>query len=89
PKNPVRSGSLSELLNLPATVTLAVVVVVIVLAITTVFCVALLRALPPDVPRIIEPFSQLCTAIVNWMTGMRLRGKRGQGRDDRSPGEQS
>lgn len=59
---------MSELLNLPATVTLAVVVVVIVLAITTVFCVALLRALPPDVPRIIEPFSQLCTAIVNWMT---------------------
>lgn len=85
----MRSGSLSELLNLPATVTLAVVVVVIVLAITTVFCVALLRALPPDVPRIIEPFSQLCTAIVNWMTGMRFRGKRGQGRDDRSPGEQS
>ncbi|WP_074338583.1 hypothetical protein [Mycobacteroides abscessus] len=80
---------MSESLNLPVTVTLAVVVVVIVLAIAAVFCVALLRALPPDVPRIIEPFSQICTAIVGWMTGVRFRGIRGQGRDGRSSGEQS
>ncbi|MDO3170173.1 hypothetical protein P5V90_24645 [Mycobacteroides abscessus subsp. abscessus] len=69
--------------------TLAVVAMVIVLAIAAVFCVALLRALPPDVPRIIEPFSQLCTAIVSWMTGTRFREKHSQGRDERFPGEQS
>lgn len=54
-------------------VAVAASVVVVVLAITVVFCVALLRALPPDVPRIIEPFSQLCTAIVGWVTGIRFR----------------
>ncbi|SHU27437.1 Uncharacterised protein [Mycobacteroides abscessus subsp. abscessus] len=73
---------MSESLNLPVTVTVAVVVVTVVLAIAAVFCVALLRALPPDVPRIIEPFSQLCTAIVGWVTGIRFRCPPGDKRDE-------
>lgn len=54
--------------NMPFTVTAAVCVIVAVLAITVVFCTALIRALPADVPRIMEPFGQLLAAIVKVLT---------------------
>lgn len=67
------------LTNFPIAMTVAACVVVVVLAIAVVFCTALIRALPADVPRIMEPFAQLCAAIVRALT--RRRGKNYPGDD--------
>lgn len=72
------------LANFPVSLTVAGCVIVAVLAITVVFCTALIRALPSDVPRIVEPFAQLCAAIVKALTRW---GRRDFG-DDESAGGQ-
>ena len=76
PTNPKDRSTL--LTDFPVTMTVAACVVIVVLAIAVVFCTALIRALPADVPRIMEPFAQLCAAVVKALT---RRGKNYLGDD--------
>jgi hypothetical protein len=45
-----------------------VCLVAIVIALAVVFSIALIRALPSDVPRIMEPVAQICAALTGWLT---------------------
>lgn len=74
------SNKLFGLSNMSFTTSAVVCLVVIVTALAVVFSIALIRALPSDVPRIMEPVAQVCAALTGWFT--RREHHRREGNDD-------